>query len=202
MKVNVTNLGGGLTRLDIEPTCSCEPRVIPTHVADDIMRDVVKREKNGNGTSRWSRPVATRPCCPTFTPTTTWDRPLPTPRVESGFDAHIDRPNRSNYGGIPWAAEDAYRKDLAKYNRALSAVKECNWPCKEDLNGVPRGLSQHNPNPHTQMVGVPNYRNLSAPHACGCFGSTHSHGVCVDRNSEARINAALNALETLVNELF
>ena len=37
MRIKETVLGNGLSRLEVEPMCSCE-RNIPTHVVDDIMR--------------------------------------------------------------------------------------------------------------------------------------------------------------------
>lgn len=188
MKVNVTKLGGGLTRLEIEPSCSCEPRVIPTFVADDIMRDVVRREKNGCNCSSWGRAVEACVTRPVTTSNRNMGRPLPAPRgVESGFDAHIDRPSRENYGGSPWLADEAFRKDMAKYNKALNAVKACDWPCREDLNGVPSAISQHNPFPQTKFVGVP--RVESRPATCGC------------QSDKAALRAAIGALAALVENM-
>lgn len=195
MRVNVTELGGGLTRLDIEPTCGCEPRIIPTHVADDIMRDVVRREKSCAQTPRWSRPVATRPCCPTFVPTASWERPLPTPpnREPDGIDIHVDRPQRQNYGGIPWAAEDAYRKDLAKYRSLEALAKKCDWPAREPMKGAPNYRNLSAQRPQTQCIGVP------APQPRPWLEGMPRPTVCSSRESVA-IRNAMAALEELANE--
>lgn len=90
---------------------------------------------------------------PTWTPTPTaspkrdsFGRFAPkTPRVvepmrePDGFDAHIDRPLRENYRGDWFLAERAFKEDLAKYRKAESAVKECNWPTREPMgSGVPQ----------------------------------------------------------------
>lgn len=56
-------------------------------------------------------------------------------REPDGFDAHIDRPQRSMYGG--WDAEYGYQKDLALYRKAEAAVKACNWPCREPMGNTP-----------------------------------------------------------------
>ena len=56
-----------------------------------------------------------------------------------GFDAHIDRPRRENYRGDWYLSEQAFKEDLAKYRKAESAVKACNWPCREPMgNGIPK----------------------------------------------------------------
>lgn len=75
-------------------------------------------------------------------------------REPDGFDAHIDRPRRENYGGWAPAAERAFREDLAKYRKAESAVKACNWPTRE-----PMGNIQNAPVVH---------RTVTRPTSCTC----------------------------------
>lgn len=65
-------------------------------------------------------------------------RTVQQPRVmgePDGFDAHIDRPVRSMYGG--WDAEYGFQKDLALYRKAEAAVKACTWPCREPMGNTP-----------------------------------------------------------------
>ena len=43
MRVKETNLGRGLSRLEVEPMCSSEIN-LPTEVVDEIMRDIINRK--------------------------------------------------------------------------------------------------------------------------------------------------------------
>lgn len=127
MRVKEVLLTNNLVRLEIEPTCSFE-RNIPTHVVDDIMRDVIRRKNNtcNCGTS-WQRPcVATPP---------------PAPRREpDGIDIHVDRPLRENFSShIAWC--DA----MAKYRTLEHVAKDCNWPCREPMKGVQQSQPLHRP---------------------------------------------------------
>lgn len=144
MRIKDVNLGGGLYRLDVEPTCWGENiNCIPTHAMDDIMRDVVKKRNSGCGCTStqprdsFGRFVSTR--------TKTWPcgcQQKPN-REPDGIDAHIDRPRREMYGG--WDAEWGFQNDMKKYRKAEEAIKACTWPCREPM-----------------QTTTPNYRNLSA----------------------------------------
>lgn len=83
-------------------------------------------------------------------------------REPDGFDAHIDRPRRENYGGWAPAAERAFREDLAKYRNAERAVKACDWPTREPMGNV-----QNWPAPQRQTVAP---RHSSAC-SCGCHNN-------------------------------
>lgn len=145
MRIKDVNLGGGLYRLEAEPTCYRENvHCVPTHVMDDIMRDVVSKKRNGIG------------CGCDCHRGVNLARPIVAPNREAdGIDIHVDRPQRQNYGG--WDAEWGFQKDLRNYRKLESLAKECNWPCREP------------------MKGAPNYRNFAqpcaprvAPRTCGC----------------------------------
>jgi len=120
MKVREVNLGGGLVRLIIEPTCSFE-RSMPTSVVDNIARDVLSRKHTCH-----IEPKHNVCCC------------MPN-REPDGIDIHVDRPLRENFRShISWC--DA----MAKYRTLERVAKDCNWECREPMKGTPnyRNLSE------------------------------------------------------------
>lgn len=120
MKVREVNLGGGLVRLIIEPTCSFE-RSMPTSVVDNIARDVFSRKHTCHVEPKHN---AFR-CMPN--------------REPDGIDIHVDRPLRENFRShISWC--DA----MAKYRTLERVAKDCNWECREPMKGTPnyRNLSE------------------------------------------------------------
>lgn len=135
MRIKETVLGNGLSRLDVEPMCSCE-RNIPTHVVDDIMRDIIKRKRCGQTeprceTPRWGAPRWERP---TVTETPRWERtciPQRPNREPDGIDVHVDRPLRENFcSHHDWAIA------MAKYRTLEDVAKDCDWECREPMKGV------------------------------------------------------------------
>ena len=135
MRIKETVLGNGLSRLEVEPMCSCE-RNLPTHVVDEIMRDIVKHKRCGNveprcEASRWNRPTFGRPC---VTEVPRFSRPcVPTPprREPDGIDVHVDRPLRQNFRSHhDWAVA------MAKYRTLEDVAKDCDWECREPMKGV------------------------------------------------------------------
>lgn len=173
MRISDVNVGNGVFRLNVEPTSWSENvNRIPTHVMDEIARNVATRLRNEQNKNTWVTPTWSAPTCtcqrtPSWAEgTPTWDarptvpqRPMGEP---DGFDAHIDRPKRENYGGI--GADWGFRNDLRKYNKALEAVKECNWPCKEPMKNAPATM------PFGQG-GLPSNVVPQRPCACGCHGA-------------------------------
>ena len=135
MRIKETVLGGGLSRLEVEPMCSCE-RNIPTHVVDNIMRDIVNRKRHGNVNhcceTPWNRPRFTEPC---HTEVPRFARPCVVPqrpnREPDGIDVHVDRPLRENFRTHhDWALA------MAKYRTLEDVAKDCNWECREPMKGV------------------------------------------------------------------
>jgi hypothetical protein len=145
MKVEKTNLGGGLYRLDLVRTACWENLdVVPQHVKDSIMKDVITREKNGcvkTQSSNWNRCCAdVRPCG--------WNRPTVDkfePKKRSyaeldalrrhgepdGIDIHVDRPLRENFGSL-----DSWARAMAKYRTLEDVAKDCDWECREPMKGT------------------------------------------------------------------
>lgn len=133
MKITDVNVGNGVFRLDMTPTHWGENlNTIPTSVMDEIARDVASRlrgEQNRSCTCGCHKPTWAVSSTPQWTPQ---PRPMAEP---DGFDAHIDRPKRENYGG--WDAEWGFQNDLRKYREAERAVKACTWPNREPMKGAP-----------------------------------------------------------------
>lgn len=125
MKVTEVLLPNGLVRLDIEPTCSCE-RNIPTHVVDEIMRDVIRRKNS--------------PCAHKATAPSTFGRPTPPRREPDGIDIHVDRPLRENFH-----SHHAWCDAIAKYRTLEHVAKDCNWPCREPMKSVQQPQPLHRP---------------------------------------------------------
>lgn len=131
MRIKETNLGMGLSRLDVEPMCSCE-RNLPTHVVDEIMRDIIRRKKNACGCddirNAWGRCANVRNDVrnPWVKDTVCCGR-----REPDGIDVHVDRPLRENFR-THWQWADA----MAKYRTLERVAKDCDWPCKEPMKGV------------------------------------------------------------------
>ena len=125
MRVKEVNLGNGLVRLVVEPTCTCE-RHIPTHVVDEVMKDIVRRKKceHTTHTNPWGHTHCTQ--VPTFT------RPTVTPNREpDGIDVHVDRPLRQNFRTHhDWAVA------MAKYRTLEDVAKDCDWECREPMKGT------------------------------------------------------------------
>lgn len=138
MRVKEVNLGRGLSRLEVEATCSCE-RNIPTHVIDNIMRDIIERKKN-SCTNERSMSFCEKPrnfvreeLNPCFRPT---KKPN---REPDGIDVHVDRPLRENFRSyFAWA--DA----MAKYRSLEECAKDCDWSCKEPMRGMPHQAKRVN----------------------------------------------------------
>ena len=135
MKVKVTNIGGGLKRLELEPLCSCES-FVPTHVVDNIMRDVIHRENRvaipTPTVRRFERPfVPQKPCACTSTRRQIENAWRDTPNEPHGIDIHVDRPLRENF----WSHRD-WADAMAKYRTLEDVAKDCDWPCKEPMKGT------------------------------------------------------------------
>lgn len=133
MRVNEVNIGNGIVRFEIEPSCACE-RNIPTHVVDSIIKDVIK-QKNLRG----ERPTVH--CgCQTMTRVPKFSKPMVAmPRREpDGIDVHVDRPLRENF-----RSHRSWADAMAKYRTLEMVAKDCDWECREP------------------MRTLPNYRNLS-----------------------------------------
>lgn len=128
MKVTPVRLANNLVRLEIEPTCPFEKN-IPTHVVDDIMRDVIRRENNHTCTcgAPWERPRVAVP-------------PTPPRREPDGIDIHVDRPLRENF-----RSHHAWCDAIAKYRTLEHVAKDCNWPCKEPMKGMQQPQPLHRP---------------------------------------------------------
>lgn len=134
MRIKETPLGRGLSRLEVEPMCSCE-RNLPTHVVDEIMRDIIDRKRCGCVENRcestWNRPRFAKPChtqVPRFTRPCVPQRPN---REPDGIDIHVDRPLRENfYSHHDWAVA------MAKYRTLEDVAKDCDWECREPMKGV------------------------------------------------------------------
>lgn len=132
MRVKEVNLGKGLSRLEVEPTCFCE-RNIPTHVIDDIMRDIIEKKKRGDVNNRETCFRENRRSFLQQKVEQCWN-PTRTPNREpDGIDVHVDRPLRENFRShFAWA--DA----MAKYRSLEQCAKDCDWPCKEPMRGMPQ----------------------------------------------------------------
>lgn len=135
MRIKETPLGNGLLRLEVEPMCSCE-RNIPTHVVDNIMRDIVRRKRNGCVENRcetpWNRPRFSEPCCtniPKFTHLCVV--PQRPNREPDGIDVHVDRPLRQNF-----RTHHEWALAMAKYRTLEDVAKDCDWECREPMKGV------------------------------------------------------------------
>lgn len=135
MRIKETPLGKGLSRLEVESMCSCE-RNLPTHVVDEIIRDIIGRKRCGCVEHRcentWNRPRFTEPCCtsvPRFT------RPCVAPqcpnREPDGIDVHVDRPLHHNF-----RTHHDWSLAMAKYRTLEDAAKDCDWECREPMKGV------------------------------------------------------------------
>lgn len=132
MKVKEVNIGNGIVRLEVQPSCACE-RCVPTHVVDSIIRDVIMQKNARNTSCNVCEPRMSMTRVPKFgMPTSTINR------EPDGIDVHVDRPLRENFRShMSWA--DA----MAKYRTLEMVAKECDWECKEP------------------MQTLPNYRNFS-----------------------------------------
>lgn len=135
MKVKVINIGGGLKRLELEPQCSCES-FVPTHVVDNIMRDVINRENRVVTPTpmvrRFERPfIPKNPCVCTSTRRQIENAWRDTPNEPHGIDIHVDRPLRENF----WSHRD-WADAMAKYRTLEDVAKDCDWPCKEPMKGT------------------------------------------------------------------
>lgn len=142
-RISTENIGGGIHRITVEGN-----EYLPTHVADDIARDVFRRE-NERETNTWTSSCCGRVGRTVSTPT--FNRPTVPNREPDGIDVHVDRPRRENYGGISWVANDAYQRDLAKYRILERVAKDCDWPAREPMKGAPAGSWEA---PRTKYIGV------------------------------------------------
>ena len=86
-------------------------------------------------------------------------------REPDGIDAHIDRPVRENYG---WFEDARFQRDLAKYRKAESAIKACDWPCREPMGNVEGGWPvPQRPTVARQQARDP-WGRFAPQHTCGC----------------------------------
>lgn len=131
MKINEVNIGNGIVRLMVEPTCSCEKH-IPMHVLDEIMKDVIRRKKCEE---KVFEQTSTR--MPRFSDFSCSNHIRPN-REPDGIDVHVDRPLRENF-----ASHWGWANAMDKYRKLEKAAKSCDWPCREP------------------MQTLPNYRNLN-----------------------------------------
>lgn len=125
-------MGGGLNRLVVEPTCSCELST-PSHVVDRMVADVIHREKFNRPQPRLGgvvpRPIMPRVCnTPRHAVENAW---RDTPNEPHGIDIHVDRPLRQNF----WSHRD-WAEAMAKYRTLEDVAKDCDWPCKEPMKGT------------------------------------------------------------------
>lgn len=137
MRVKETNLGRGLSRLEVEPMCSSEMN-LPTEVVDEIMRDIISR-KGRNGTReenvyvpKFSRPMSTMDFhCGCENRECMCGRRPEMNREPDGIDVHVDRPLRENFADIvDWI------NAMDKYRTLEDAAKECDWECREPMKGT------------------------------------------------------------------
>ena len=139
MRIKDVNLGGGLFRLEVEPTHCCENvHNVPTHVMDGIMRDVAHRLENKQSnccSNRQERPWLEAPRFNEVNKDFT--RPLPFEGAEDGIDIHVDKPRREMYGNGAWD-EQMFHNDTAAYNELKKAAKRCDWPCREPMKCAPQ----------------------------------------------------------------
>ena len=138
MRIKETVLGGGLSRLDVEPMF-CGEESLPTSVVDEIMRDIIKRKKNGETCdchrheSDWNLSMTNVP---------TFGRPSVSNRCHceapnrepDGIDVHVDRPLRGNFRTF-----GEWNRAFEKYRNLEKAAKQCDWECREPM----KGMEQH-----------------------------------------------------------
>ena len=138
MRIKETNLGNGLSRLDVEPMFR-EEENLPTFVVDEIMRDIIERKRSGEKHCKcverdWncSATRAPRFTEPTMTNHCNCHCHHEAPRREpDGIDVHVDRPLRENFDDIvDWIVA------MDKYRTLEDAAKECDWECREPMKGV------------------------------------------------------------------
>lgn len=145
MRVKEINLGNGLSRLEVD---DCFGRTLPTHVVDEIMRDIVARKRR-EGT-RGVQTSASCECCGRSTMTSRspftmgsttisrnpfMNRREDTPfrdtlREPDGIDIHVDRPRREIF-----CTHREWAEAMAKYRTLEDVAKDCDWPCKEPMKG-------------------------------------------------------------------
>lgn len=141
MRIKETVLGNGLSRLEVDDRFG---RTLPTHVVDEIMRDICNRKRRNEETPRTT--TRTRGGCGCSCnldrglgamPTSPFrhrheDTPFrDTPREPDGIDIHVDRPRREIF-----CSRSAWADAMAKYRLLEDAAKECTWPCKEPMKGT------------------------------------------------------------------
>lgn len=127
MKVSEVNIGNGIIRFEVEPSCICE-RNVPTHVVDNIIKDVI-RQKNLR-----ERQESRCFCQSTMTRIPEFREPsLAMPRCEpDGIDIHVDRPLRENF-----CSHRGWADAMAKYRTLEMVAKDCDWECKEPMRTLP-----------------------------------------------------------------
>lgn len=144
MRVKETNLGGGVVRLDVEPTF-CGER-IPQHVVDQVMRDLAAMKSNRTCTCDVNRNVNRSRVFPPHLnqcnclsdkhrQELAW---RDTDREPDGIDVHVDRPRRENF----WSRQD-WAKAMAKYRTLEDVARSCDWECREPMKGVAEPRVNH-----------------------------------------------------------
>lgn len=133
MKVSEVNIGNGIIRFEVEPSCICE-RNVPTHVVDNIIKDVIRQKNLRERQESRCFCQSTMTRIPEFR-----EQHCTMPRREpDGIDIHVDRPLRENF-----CSQHSWADAMAKYRTLEMVAKDCDWECREP------------------MKTLPNYRNFS-----------------------------------------
>jgi hypothetical protein len=138
MRVKETNLGGGVIRLEVVPTFCGE--FIPTHVVDQIMRDVMTRKSieckpkvethrcNCGHVGLPNMPWANKNLTPRQREELAW---RDTSREPDGIDVHVDRPRKEKF-----CSQRSWADAMAKYRMLEDAARACDWECREPMKGT------------------------------------------------------------------
>lgn len=181
MRIQDVNLGGGLHRLVAEATCYGENvQCVPTHVMDDIMRDVVRKSHGVRPTCGCGAHTQPRDAYGRFLPTrpTCGCAPQPIVTRGEGINIKVDKSQRAMYGGFD--AEYGYQKDMAAYRNLERAAKACKWPNVSDL---------------------PNYRVVGGAPCAPRAIATPRVACAPCAPSNTKIDRVVNLLETLLCEV-
>ena len=140
MRVNETNLGGGVVRLEVVPTFCGE--FIPTHVVDAVMKDFMAR-KSHNVERKVEQPTQCKCGCDVRRTNMPWETTNLTPRQREelawrdtdrepdGIDVHVDRPRKEMF-----RTRHSWADAMAKYRTLEDAARACDWECREPMRGV------------------------------------------------------------------
>jgi hypothetical protein len=140
MRVNETNLGGGVVRLEVVPTFCGE--FIPTHVVDAVMKDFMTR-KSRNVERKVEQPTHCKCGCDVRRTNMPWETTNLTPRQREelawrdtdrepdGIDVHVDRPRQEMF-----RTRHSWADAMAKYRTLEDAARACDWECREPMKGT------------------------------------------------------------------